>query len=138
MSVYTAGIKSWNIDPQFHKSKLRDEFRLDRGYPALFYSTLRILNIGVVTDKQQTRYNYLTGAHGAIKNIYLMDGKRVLDQLISAAPYIGFLKQMKPNASQMDLDKKLIQVPCFHLLIERHNFLKPHLCGCLNTLELHF
>ena len=107
MSVYTAGIKSWNIDPQFHKSKLRDEFRLDRGYPALFYSTLRILNIGVVTDKQQTRYNYLTGAHGAIKNIYLMDGKRVLDQLISAAPYMGFQNQMKPNASQMDVDKKL-------------------------------
>jgi hypothetical protein len=68
---------------------------------------MRILNIGVVTDKTQTRYNYLTGAHGAIKNIYLMDGKRVLDQLVSAAPFIGFQNQIKPNASQMDVDKKL-------------------------------
>lgn len=107
MSLYNANIKSWQIDPQFHSSARRDVFRLDRGYEALFYSNLRILNIGVVCDKLQTPYNYLVGAHGAIKNIYLMDGKRVLSSLVDARPYLGFMNQMKPNSSQMDVDKIL-------------------------------
>ena len=107
MSLYNANVKTWQIDPQFHSSNRRDVFRLDRGYEALFYSTLRILNIGVVTDKIQTPYNYLVGAHGAIKNIYLMDGKRVLSSMVDVRPYMGFLNQLKPNSSEMDVDKIL-------------------------------
>jgi hypothetical protein len=112
MTTYNSSVKSWTIDPQFNKSKLRSEFRLDRGYPALYTTNMRLLNIGcsvsVADDGTATsRYNYVLGNGAVIRSIYLYDGKRQLDAIVNFQPYCAFKNQLKPNSSQSDSEKGL-------------------------------
>jgi len=112
MTTYNSSVKSWTIDPQFNKSKLRSEFRLDRGYPALYTTNMRLLNIGcsvsVADDETATsRYNYVLGNGAVIRSIYLYDGKRQLDAIVNFQPYFAFKNQLKPNSSESDTEKGL-------------------------------
>ena len=107
MSVYNANIKSWVISPVFHRSGVRTEFRLPEN--STFTSSLRLLNVGVLTSaaNNSVRYNYLAGSAGCIKNIYLMDGKTVLDQVINFQALEGFKRYNKTNEANCDLAKVL-------------------------------
>ena len=83
MSLYTSKIQSLSIDPIFNKSKMRTEHKFTTD--GLYYPNLRLLNIGVVSSAANStiRYNFLTGNGSSIKNIYLMDGSVVLDQVLN-------------------------------------------------------
>jgi hypothetical protein len=107
MSIYNANIKSWVISPVFHRSNLRTEFRLPEN--ATFTSNLRLINVGVLTTAGNTtvRYNYLAGSAGCIRNIYLMDGKTVLDQVLNFQSLEGFKRYNKTNEVNCDMAKVL-------------------------------
>lgn len=113
MAMYNQNVKSWNIDPQFNKSKLRSVFRLDRGYETLYFTNMRLLNVGCVVappapeTELASRYNYVLGNGAVIRSIGLFDGKRELQNIVNFQPYFAFTNQLKSNQQQMDTEKGL-------------------------------
>lgn len=105
MSMYNANIKSWIVSPVFHRSNMRTEFRLPEN--TTLTSNLRLLNVGVLTNINNTtlRYNYLAGSGACIKNIYLMDGKVLLDQVLNFPALEGFKRYNKSNSTNCDIGK---------------------------------
>ena len=107
MAFYTNNIKSWCIDAQFDRSKMRSEFRLDNNMGALYLSNMRLINVGLVVDTQANRYNLLLGSEGVIKNMYLYDGKVVLDSVLNFSGIEAFKRYNKTNSSNCDIHKVL-------------------------------
>ena len=107
MAFYTNNIKSWCIDAQFDRSKMRSVFRLDNNMNALYLSNMRLLNVGLVVDEKANRYNLLLGTEGIIKNMYLYDGKVVLDSVLNFSGIEAFKRYNKTNSSNSDIHKIL-------------------------------
>jgi hypothetical protein len=109
MSFYTSAISTQIIDAQFDSSKFRSEFRIVKD--GLYSTAMRILNIGLLANEASAesggRYNLLTGAHGVIRNIYLYDGRQVLDQVINYADKCAFNSYNHTNNENRDLYKAL-------------------------------
>lgn len=109
MSYYTSQIESVVLDPVFNLSKSRSEFRFEEN--ALYSNFLRILNLGVVgttgTYDNSRRYHLLCGVGGIIKNIFLYDGKEVLDQILNYRDYGAFKNYNNSNSDDMDIKKVL-------------------------------
>ena len=109
MSFYTSAISTQIIDAQFDQSKFRSEFRIVKD--GLYSTAMRILNIGLLANTASAesggRYNLLTGAHGVIRNIYLYDGRQVLDQVINYADKCAFNSYNHTNNENRDLYKAL-------------------------------
>jgi hypothetical protein len=107
MSFYNQSIATQIIDPVFNSSKYRTEFRIVKD--GLYLSNMRIHNLGLITTDtgvaQEVAYNYLTGIHGAIENIYLYDGKQVLDQVLHYADRSAFTEYNKTNQANQDIYK---------------------------------
>ena len=106
MSYYKTGLVSKNIDP-IHHSKQRSEFHLD---PNLMYvSNMRLLNLGVVLKSGVVVavYNLLGGAVSVIKNIYLYDGRQVLDQITNHAEWMSFVHYNQSNSQAIELTRNL-------------------------------
>ena len=106
MSYYKSGLVSKNIDP-IHHSKQRSEFHLD---PNLMYvSNMRLLNLGVVLKSGVVVavYNLLGGAVSVIKNIYLYDGRQVLDQITNHAEWMSFVHYNQSNSQAIELTRNL-------------------------------
>lgn len=102
MSFYTSAVKSHQIDPVFDRNKFRSEFRLDED--KLYLTNLRIANVGVVhTGIEPKSYKFFTGAYGIIKDIQLMDGGKVIDEVREFQKYIAFKNY---NASNDDNKSK--------------------------------
>lgn len=108
MSIYNQNVKTLEIDPIFNLSKTRSEFRLPAD--SLFFTNLRLLNIGVVVNQADNtvRYNYLTGSGSSIKNIYLYDGTTVLDQVLDFQNIQAFKMYNKTNENNSDLKKVIL------------------------------
>ena len=109
MSYYSASIMTEVINPVFDKSKLRSEFRLD---PDMLYSSyMRVMNLGVYATlgsfENNRRYNLLSGVCGMVKNIFLYDDKKVLDQVLNYKDYGGFKNFNNSNSMNMDYSKNL-------------------------------
>ena len=101
MAYYKSGIVSKNIDP-IHHSKARSEFHLDPN--TMYVSNMRLLNIGVTTvEDVPVMYNLIGGAPSVIKNIYLYDGRQVLDQLTNHAHWMAFVHYNKSNSESIEL-----------------------------------
>ena len=70
---------------------------------------MRVHNLGLTTTVQgvidEDAYNYLTGIHGAIENIYLYDGKQILDQVLHYADRSAFTEYNKTNQANQDIYK---------------------------------
>lgn len=107
MSFYNQSISTQIIDPVFNSSKYRTEFRIVKD--GLYLSNMRIHNLGITTSEfgleNEGAYNYLTGIHGAIENIYLFDGKQVLDQVLHYADRSAFTEYNKTNQANQDIYK---------------------------------
>jgi hypothetical protein len=107
MSFYNQSIATQIIDPVFNSSKYRTEFRIVKD--GLYLSNMRIHNLGLTTTElgvvSEVAYNYLTGVHGAIENIYLYDGKQVLDQVLHYADRSAFTEYNKTNQANQDIYK---------------------------------
>jgi hypothetical protein len=107
MSFYNQSISTIIIDPTFNSSKYRTEFRIVKD--GLYLSNMRVHNLGLTTSTQgvidEGAYNYLTGIHGAIENIYLYDGKQILDQVLHYADRSAFTEYNKTNQANSDIYK---------------------------------
>lgn len=107
MAFYTNSVATRLIDPQFHQSKRRDEFRITE--EGLWGSNLRIHNLGVLVDGASftagRTYNKLTGSHGVINNMYLYDGNEVLDKVVDFKDFGGFVEYNNSNSVNSDLNK---------------------------------
>lgn len=103
MAYYTSQVKTWTIDPTFH-TRQRSEFRLPA--ESLFLPNLRLLNIGVYVNEAKNRYNFLVGSQ-CIKNIWIYNGKEVLDQVLGFGSLEAFRRYSRTNSENMDLAKVL-------------------------------
>lgn len=109
MAFYTNTVATKIIDPQFNKSMNRSEFRIkDMG---LYGSNMRIMNLGVIVSAPSLAadraYNKLAGCYGTIENIYLYDGKVVLDQVLDYKDYGAFVQYNNSNNKNCDTIKML-------------------------------
>lgn len=104
MSFYTGSVSTQVIDAQFNQSKYRSEFRIVK--QGLYSTAMRVLNVGLQADGNG-RYNLLTGAQGVIKNIYLYDGRQVLDSVINFNDMSGFYAYNHTNNENRDIYKSL-------------------------------
>jgi hypothetical protein len=106
MAYYKQGIVSKNFDP-IHHSKTRTEFQLEPN--TMYVSDLKLLNVGVVKDRELgvCLYNWLGGALSVIKNIYLYDGRQILDQLVNHDNWMAFVKYNSTNAESIELSSVL-------------------------------
>jgi hypothetical protein len=107
MSFYNQSIATQIIDPVFNSSKYRTEFRIVKD--GLYLSNMRIHNLGLTTSTlgvaDEVAYNYLTGIHGGIQNIYLYDGKVILDQVLNYGDRSAFTEYNKTNQANSDIYK---------------------------------
>tara|TARA_R110002153_G_scaffold185499_1_gene338591 strand:- start:3532 stop:4863 length:1332 start_codon:yes stop_codon:yes gene_type:complete len=90
------------IDPVFNKSNFRAEYRLESD--TIYFSSLRLINLGIEGTKGDNEYNKLVGAYGVIKNIYLQDDNEVLDSLNEANRWLGFKMYNQENQVSMDIN----------------------------------
>ena len=107
MAFYNQSIATQIIDPTFNSSKYRTEFRIVKD--GLYLSNMRIHNLGLIATignvEGEVAYNYLTGINGAIENIYLYDGKQVLDQVLHYSDRCAFTQYNKTNQANSDIYK---------------------------------
>jgi hypothetical protein len=95
MSFYTNKIKNHQIDPVFDSVNFRSEFRLD--VDRVYLSNMRLVNIGVNSSTSNQKYQNLTGSYGIIKDIQLLDGGKVLDEIKEFQKLIAFLNYKHSN-----------------------------------------
>ena len=109
MAFYTNTVATKIIDPQFNQSKYRSEFRIQE--EGLYASNMRVLNLGLLASEASFTanrfYNKLAGVHGVVKNIYLYDGKVILDQVIDYKDYGAFKEFNNSNNANCDVAKML-------------------------------
>lgn len=87
MSVYSQTLRSEVFDPRVHNEN-RSEFRLDKG--RMFFSNLRLGNIGVTQTGADDRYSKAVGAAGHIRRVTLYDGAVELDKCEECNRYLSW------------------------------------------------
>lgn len=87
MSVYSQTLRTEVFDPRVHNND-RSEFRLDKG--RMFFSNLRLGNIGVVQAGANDRYSRAVGAAGHIRRVTLYDGAVELDKCVECNRYLSW------------------------------------------------
>jgi hypothetical protein len=109
MAFYSGNIATQVINPQFNQSKYRSEFRLHSG--GMYLSNMRLMNLGLIVNQQSIidndRYNIVTGTGAIIRNIYLYDGKTVLDSVTNFADIQAFRNYNNLNSVNADTSKVL-------------------------------
>ena len=102
MSVYNSRIKTHLIKPVYDGKNLRSEFRLEPN--TAYLSNMRLMDLGVVKDANQTAYNNLVGAYGVIKSIHLYDNNTLLDQQLQSNIWMAFKQVNKSNQDNLDMN----------------------------------
>jgi hypothetical protein len=102
--LYNSSITTRLIDPVFDKAKLRTEFRLQPN--TVYLSNLRLTGLGISSTPVQ-KLNGLVGNAGCIRNAFLYDGNQLLDQLVTASPYLGFKHFNKDNDHNLSVQRRL-------------------------------
>lgn len=87
MSVYSQTLRSEVFDPRVHNEN-RSEFRLDKG--RMFFSNLRLGNLGVTQTGQDDRYSKAVGAAGHVRRVTLYDGAVELDKCEECNRYLSW------------------------------------------------
>lgn len=99
MSLAGNSIKTHIIDPVYNRANFKSELRFEPN--RIYHPNIRLINLGIEATTGGNQYLNGTGAYGVIKNIYLMDGNQVLDQLIDVGKFITFNNVNKSNTSNM-------------------------------------
>ena len=86
MSVYNQNIQTRIVDPVFDRKNFKTEFRLDAD--TVYLSNWRLIDMGM-TCNVQAAYNPLIGAF-CMKSIQLLDGNKLLDQILEADIWKGY------------------------------------------------
>ncbi len=87
---YSGVVKNTLLDPVLDVKNVRTEFRIDNDDTnRVLLPNLRLACVGV-SCAGAPHYNFVAGASGVIKNIFLMDGNVVLDQCRNANGWLAF------------------------------------------------
>ena len=88
---YSSSVKNTLLDPVLDIKNNRTEFRIDNDDTnRVLLPNLRLAAVGVSVGGGGIHYNFVAGASGVIKNIFLMDGNVVLDQCRNANGWLAF------------------------------------------------
>jgi len=99
-------LKMHIIDPVNYTANQRAEFRLPSD--GLFLSNLKLLNVGFTSTQQASEgINQMVGSAIVIKNLYLMDGSTVLEQVQGWNIIEGWHRYNVTNNQARDLDSYL-------------------------------
>lgn len=106
MSFYSEGVKTKLIDSQLDLKNKRSEFRFDDN--EMLLSNFRLMDLGfTITTASKQEYNYQCGIFAYLKNIYLMDGNIVLDQILGVNDWLSFKNYNNDNNINRDVNKWL-------------------------------
>jgi len=96
------------IDPQHYTANQRAEFRLPEN--VLLMSNFKLLNLGFsASNPSASGINNLSGALASVKNILLMDGSKVIDQIQNVGIYAGFkLGYNTSNQTSESMNQELL------------------------------
>ena len=104
--MYSQSIsKTHIIDPVYNRSNFRAEYRLEPD--TIYFSSLRLINVGIEANTGGKRYNKMVGAYGCIKEITLMDDNQVLDSISEANRWLSFKMYNQKNQKSMDINNAL-------------------------------
>lgn len=106
MSFYTSGIHTKSYNPTSNSTNFRTEIRLNDP-DTVYLSNLRLCALGFVTPAGATQVNQLMGYYSVIKNLSLMDGNVVLDQVLDFNKYAGFRCFNKSNDDNYSANNEL-------------------------------
>ncbi len=106
MSVYSQTLRTEIFDPRVNTAA-RSEFRLDKG--RMFFSNLRLANIGVAQNGGPDIYSKAVGAVGNIRRITLYDGAVELDKCIEPNRYLSWYLCGGPNDSNRYVGQNLLK-----------------------------
>ena len=105
MSLYGNSVKTHIIDPVYNKANFRAEYRLEPD--TLYYSQMRLINLGVEGVTGNKKLNGQVGCLGLIKQISLYDDNQLLDQQLEAARFLAFGEYNKRNDANRDMNCNL-------------------------------
>jgi hypothetical protein len=104
---YEGNVKNVLLDPVLDVKNQRSEFRLNNDDASrVILSSLRLSGYGV-TATGAPHYNFVAGAAGIIKNIFLMDGNVVLDKCVNANGWAAFKNYLDFNDDNASKTKPL-------------------------------
>ena len=106
MSFYTSSIHTKSYNPTSNSTNFRTEIRLNDP-DTVYLSNLRLCALGFVTPAGATQVNQLMGYYSVIKNLSLMDGNVVLDQVLDFNKYAGFRCFNKSNDDNYSANNEL-------------------------------
>ena len=109
---YSSAVKNTLLDPVLDVKNVRTEFRINNDETnRVLLPNLRLAAIGV-SCAASPHYNFVAGASGVIRNIFLMDGNVVLDECRNANGWLAFQNYLgfnDENASKFSaLQQKVI------------------------------
>ena len=92
--MYSSALKTHLVDAVRDQANKRVEFRLDK-VDAVYSSNIRLAGVGINDGKGL--YNAVVGSYGIIKNIQILDGNKVLDEIRNFSDYLAFANTNKSN-----------------------------------------
>jgi len=107
MSVYSQSLKTEIFDPRIETAD-RVEFRLDKG-DNVYFSNLRLANVGVSVTGGQDSYNKAVGVAGNIRRITLLDGAIELDRCVEVNRYLSWFFCGGENNSNRHVHQNLVK-----------------------------
>ena len=110
---YSSSVKNSLLDPVLDVKNVRTEFRINNDDTnRVLLPNLRLAALGVSVAGGGVHYNFVAGASGVIKNIFLMDGNVVLDECRNANGWLAFQNYLgfnDENASKFSaLQQKIV------------------------------
>ena len=101
----TNKIQTKVLDPIYHTNR-RTEFQIEPN--AVILGNMRLTNIGFINTSVGAAINSKLGVLGMlVKNIYLMDGGTVIDQMQDLPQFLSFKYQNTPNDKNVSVNATL-------------------------------
>ena len=107
MSFFTSGVHTRYIQPTTNTNRFRTEFRLNQGDDVIYFTDLRLCNLGFSSATGNEKINELNGLYSCIKNLTLMDGNITLSQVLNLDKYSGFKCYNKTNDENLSKNQEL-------------------------------
>lgn len=105
MNSLSNQLKTHHIDPRYHSIR-RTLFRIEPN--RMFLGNLRLANLGCVTSSANAKYNCVGGVTNLFKNIFLYNGKELIDCLRHANDYLSADSFNKSHSKQRSIEVESI------------------------------
>ena len=105
MNTLSNQLKTHLIDPRYHSNK-RTLVKIDPN--KMFLGNLRLGNLGCVSDNPNAKYNCVGGVTNLFKNIFLYNGKELIDCLRNANDYLSAESFNRSNSKQRSIEVQAI------------------------------